>query len=134
MNYIALLVAAIASMILGMIWYSPGVFGNLWMKLSGMTTKQIQEGKKKGMTGPMIIAFIASLVTAYVLARFGELIEAINFGDAVNLAFWAWLGFIGTTTLSMVLWEGKPAKLWWLHNACSLLNLIIMSAIVILWV
>lgn len=38
-NYLAVLVSAIASMVLGMIWYNPSVFGNTWMKLSKLSEK-----------------------------------------------------------------------------------------------
>ncbi|MDO8628301.1 MAG: DUF1761 domain-containing protein [Nanoarchaeota archaeon] len=134
MNYLAILVASIASIILGSIWYSPSVFGNIWMKLSGITSKQLSEAKKKSMAGTYLMAIIGSLVMAYVLARLAGLLKTSTLGGAVELAFWAWLGFIATTTLSSVLWEGKPAKLWWLHNAYNLLNMIIMSTIVVLWV
>ncbi len=38
-NYLAVLVAAIVGMVVGFIWYSPKVFGKMWMKLSGVNPK-----------------------------------------------------------------------------------------------
>lgn len=43
--------------------------------------------------------------------------------------FWNWLGFIAPVTLGVVLWEGKPWKLWVLHNAYYLLALLVMGVI-----
>ena len=54
-NMWPVIIAAIASMILGMIWYHPKVFGNLWMKLTGVTNKDREEQKKKGMTTQIIV-------------------------------------------------------------------------------
>ena len=39
-NYWAVLVAAVAYMILGAIWYSPILFGSAWMRLIGKTKEQ----------------------------------------------------------------------------------------------
>ena len=46
-NYLAVLVAAIVSMVIGGLWYSPLLFGNVWMKLSGITQKDVEKAKKK---------------------------------------------------------------------------------------
>ncbi|HEY4267070.1 MAG TPA: DUF1761 domain-containing protein, partial [Galbitalea sp.] len=35
-NYIAVILATLSSMIIGSVWYTPKVFGNYWMKLSGV--------------------------------------------------------------------------------------------------
>ena len=42
----AVLVAAVASVMIGSIWYSPPVFGTTWMKLAGIREKNMQ---KEGM-------------------------------------------------------------------------------------
>lgn len=47
-SYPAVLGAAIASMILGFLWYGP-LFGNAWMRLSGMTEADKAAAQKKGM-------------------------------------------------------------------------------------
>ncbi|MEK6812546.1 MAG: DUF1761 domain-containing protein [Nanoarchaeota archaeon] len=127
------LIAAIASMVFGFLWYSQALFGNLWMKLSGITQKQIQEGKKKGMAMPMLVGFIAGIVTAVVIDSLTTWLNLGLFGEAIYLGFFVWLGFLATTTINDVIWGGKPFKLWILNNAHLLLNLWIMSAVVVLW-
>ena len=44
MNFYAILVAAVAAMILGMIWYNPKVFGAIWMKEIGMSEEKARSG------------------------------------------------------------------------------------------
>ena len=48
-NFLALLVAALSTLVVGFIWYNPKVFGTIWMKESGMT-----EEKMKGANMAMI--------------------------------------------------------------------------------
>ncbi|MFD2542928.1 DUF1761 domain-containing protein [Lacinutrix gracilariae] len=57
----AIPVAAVAALVVGSIWYNPKVFGNVWMRESGMT-----EEKMKGSN--MIKIFGLSLVFAALLA------------------------------------------------------------------
>ncbi len=119
---ILIIVAAVASQILGMIWYSPKVFGSAWMKMVGVK----DNNDKSGMGKKVLIAFLGALVTAYVL------IMLINLTGlaAVRVAFYVWLGFIATTTMGSFLWEMKPFNLWILNNAYSLVNLVMVALIV----
>ncbi len=133
-NYLAVLVSAIAAMVIGGLWYSPILFGKLWMKLSNITKKQIEEAKKKGMSKSYIVMFIATLVMSYILAHFVDYVEATTVIEAIQLAFWVWLGFIVTVLISSVLWEGKPTKLFLLNIFHYLVTLGVMSIILTLWV
>lgn len=60
-NLIAIPVAAVAALVIGAIWYNPKVFGNAWMRASGMTQE-----KMKG--GNMAVIFGLSLLFAILLA------------------------------------------------------------------
>jgi hypothetical protein len=124
-NYTAVIVAAVVSYIVGALWYSPILFGKLWMKLSGFTKKNAEKAKKKGMTKNYIVAFIAALITAYVLAWF---IGAV--GGPYGTAFWIWLGFIVTTLINNVLWKGESVQLFFLNIAHYLVSLLIMAAVI----
>ena len=48
-NYLAVLVAAVVSIILGMLWYGPWL-GKQWIALMGMSPASLAEAKKKGLT------------------------------------------------------------------------------------
>ncbi|MEK6839528.1 MAG: DUF1761 domain-containing protein [Nanoarchaeota archaeon] len=132
-NLLAVLVAAIATIIIGSLWYSPLLFGKIWMRLNGTTQKQMQEAKKKSMGMLYFIAFITSLVTAYVLAHFMTYVEVTTLSGALQFGFWVWLGFFATTQLGMVLWDNKPFKLYLLNTLHYLVSLLVMSMILGLW-
>lgn len=132
-NYWAVLVAAIVSMVIGFVWYGP-LFGKTWMKLSGHTPKDMEKAKKKGMGKSYALMIVSTLVMSYVLAHFVDYAGAVTAWGGVVAGVWIWLGFIATVTLGKVLWEGKPWSLWVLDNAHYLVSLAVMGAILAVWV
>lgn len=44
-NYLAVLIAAIVSMIVGGLWYSPILFGKMWTKAMGWNEETMKEKK-----------------------------------------------------------------------------------------
>ena len=132
-NYLTVLVTAVVSMALGALWYSPMLFGKLWMTLSGLNPQTMDEAKKKGMAKSYVLAFVGTLVMSYVLAHIIGYTNAATIGAGLHVGFWAWLGFVAPVTLGGVLWEGKSWKLWWLNNAHYLVMLLVSGAILALW-
>ena len=132
-NYLAVLAAAVASIVLGFLWYGP-LFGKQWIKLMNFDKKKMSEMKNKGMGKTYVIMVVGTLVTSYVLAHFVDYLDATNVAGALTAAFWIWLGFIATVMLGSVLWEGKPWKLYFLNVAYYLINLAVMAVVLALWV
>ena len=133
-NYWAVLVAAIASMVIGAIWYSPAVFGKIWMKGSGMTTQQLAKAKKKGMGKSYLIAFLGSLLFACVLAHFIVYVGAVTVADALELVIWMWAGFAVPLLLGSTLWEGKSWGAYLVGIVYQLVSFSVTAVILTLWV
>ena len=131
-NYLAVLAAAIASMVVGFIWYGP-LFGKQYMALMNFDKKKIQEAKKKGMGKQYTITFLTSLIMGYVIAYFVDYAQASTIAEGVVLGFWLWIGFFATTQLGIVLWEGKPLKLYVIKTLNELVTLAVMAAIIAVW-
>lgn len=131
-SVLPILGAAVAAMIIGALWYSPVGFGNAWIKLSGVSKATLAKAKKRGMGKIYAAAFASNLVMASVLAFFLTGPQASAISGAVTAAV-IWLGFIATMSLGMVLWEGKPFKLYLLNNGHELLTLVVMGAILGAW-
>lgn len=129
-NLMAVLVCGVASMIIGYLWYSKMLFGKTWMKLSGVSETDM---KKANSNMPVLYGtmFIASLVMAYVLAHFAKYAGALTLTDGVVAGFWAWLGFVATTMLTNVLYEGKPVKLYLINTGYQLVTLVVMGMILV---
>lgn len=128
-NYLAVFVTAIISMAMGMFWYSQKAFGKQWIELS-----KIKVSKKESMGQTMFIAFIASLITSFVMANFIKFTEAANLISGAQTGVLLWLGFVAPVQLGIVLWENKPVKLFLINTAHNLVNLAIIGAILAVWV
>jgi hypothetical protein len=128
-NYWAVLAAAASSMVVGSIWYTRGVFGNTWMRLA-----KVKMGEGGNMVTLMGITFLASLVTAYVLAHVTFLSNSF-FGnsflqDALTTAFWMWLGFTAARMLTHDLFENRPRMLTLLSVGNEFVTLMVMGLVI----
>ncbi|MBS3070095.1 DUF1761 domain-containing protein [Candidatus Micrarchaeota archaeon] len=133
-NLVAVVLAAAASFVIGMLWYSPSLFGKTWMKEAGLTEKEMRK-HKKGMAQKFGIAFLGGLAMAYVLAHFiAYATEGYpTLGDGLLAAFWAWLGFVVPVTSGMVLWEGKSLKFYAINVGELLVSMLAMGALLAAW-
>jgi hypothetical protein len=61
-NWIAVVLGAVFSMLLGFLWYGP-LFGAIWMRSIGKKQEELRSS-----AGMYIFAFLGALVSAYVLA------------------------------------------------------------------
>ena len=131
-NYIVVFLAAIASMVIGMFWYSPSIFGKEWMKMMGPKAKDM--GKMDADTKKSIaIGFLVSLLGAYVLAHFVNWFQLETIQEAVQFSFWTWLGFIAAVQFSDMLWTKSPMKLFYINGGYRLVALVVMTSILTLW-
>lgn len=132
-NYAAVLVAAIASMFLGFIWYGV-LFKNQWIALSGMTKQDMKRAKQRGMGKLYGINFVLTLVMSFVLAHFLQVMFVVDMAGALQLAGWIWLGFIAPVGAGSFLWEGKPFGFYVLNMAFHLVSIWVIAAILVSWV
>lgn len=128
-NYIAVLAAAIVNMLVGYIWYMPKVFGNAWMQLVGMTEEKAKQGSAKALSG----MFVVALISNYVLAHFVDYAQASTFVEGMQVGFWAWLGFVGAVTFTMVAFDRRPFKWFLITNGYQLLILVVNGGLLAVW-
>lgn len=130
-NFWAVLLAAVANMVIGSIWYSKAMFANKWMALTGKTEEEI---RSSGSSMAYIGMMVGALVMAYVLAHFINYAQADTVSEGLVTGFWIWLGFVVTVKLSDVLFEGRPKGLFAINAGYFLVALPVMGAILASWV
>ena len=130
-TFLPILGAGIAAAVLGYIWYHPRVFGSAWMRLSGITPEMAEKGKRR-MPLYGFIGLLASMLVAYVMNYFGIAWSVFDWAEALQLAFWCWIGFAAPVLLSSVLWEQKPFKLYLINALYWLVALCLMALILLL--
>jgi hypothetical protein len=129
-NYLAVLLAAISSMGVGALWYAKPMLGKTWMKLVKLDDKKMQ----KGATAALTFTFMASLVTAYVLAHVTYLSNQF-FGnsflqDALTTAFWLWLGLTAARMVTHDLFEQRSPGLTFMNIVHELITLEVMALVI----
>lgn len=131
----AVALAAVATMIVGFLWYSPLLFARPWMVAMGYDpddkTRLAEMQKRAGVM--YSIALAASLVSAFVLAKIlvGMTIDSPLYGMKVSFA--VWLGFVATVQLTDKLFGQRPMKLFLINTGYQLVCYVVMGAILGKW-
>jgi hypothetical protein len=133
-NMWAVLLAAVSSMVVGSLWYLPATFGNTWQRLA----KVKMVDRSKMTPGSMVwvygSVFVASLVTAYVLALvtglYNNFFNDSFMSDALQAAFWLWLGLTVARMYVHDTFEMRRKKLTLLNAAHELVTILVMALII----
>jgi hypothetical protein len=130
-NWLAVLVAGILHFAIGMIWYSPIMFGKLWKQLAGVA-------EMKASAKDMVLSLLGSLVVAYVMAQLvcSNVVCYAGAGSLINgalLGIMVEIGFIATLLLGDMIFEKKPLKLFVLRNGYNLVALAVVGALLAVW-
>jgi hypothetical protein len=135
LNWLAILVAAVASMILGFIWYSPLLFAKVWTREMGYDPNdKAKMDEMRKSAGPAYAgSLFASLLTAFTLALIlhGMQAQSLHFG--LMASFHIWLGFVATVQFTGALFAKQSMKLFAINTGYQLLCYLVMGAILVLW-
>ena len=131
-NYLAVVVAAVAVFILGWLWYSPLLFFKPWMRLRGLDPDAAMANAKMPV-GKLVVEFVRCFVLAYVLARLVLLLGVIRVIGAVHMGLGLWIGFPVVLLAGSVLWDNVPWKVAAIHAGDWLVKLLAIPIIVMLW-
>jgi hypothetical protein len=126
LNYLAIVLAALSTFILGGLWYSPAVFGKAWMKENGFTEEDLKKGNMAKIFG---LAFVLGLISAINLAMFIGPEKDIILGAAYGFA--AGFGWVATFVGTHYLFERKSLKLFLINAGYSVVALTVMGVIIV---
>lgn len=129
-NLLAVLFAAVSSMVVGMIWYAKPVFGGEWQGLVKLSDKEMKDWAPFALA----VAFVSSLIMAYVLAHVVYLSNSFYqnsfLQDSLMTALWIWLGFQGLRTFMQDQFERRRKKLSIINAGCELATIMTMGLII----
>jgi Protein of unknown function (DUF1761) len=134
-NFLSILVAAVAAWIFGGIYYTS--LSKQWIAAQGKTMDQCkaeQAGKSgAAMAAPFILAFVGELVMAWVL--YGILVHLNMFTVRAGLIAGAlcWLGFVVTTVTVNNAFSNRKPMLTVIDSVAWLGVLLIIGAILGGW-
>lgn len=129
-NWLAVLVAALAYFFLGAIWYS-ALFRKSWMKAVGVNMND--PGKKTGLAAIMIGSFVTILITTVGLAL---LISKIGVGvwmTGCKVGLIAGVCFSAATICNSYLYEKRPLALSAINSFYNIFGCVIAGIIIAVW-
>jgi hypothetical protein len=132
---VPVVVAALATMVLGFLWYSPLLFARPWMIAMGYdpNDKAKLEAMRKSAGLSYLLSFIASLASAFVLAKVIDLTTVNTVLHGMKWGWAIWLGFVTTVQLTAKLFENKPTRLYLINTGYQLVCYLAMGAILAVW-
>jgi len=132
-NYIAVILATLSSMVVGSIWYTPRVFGNYWMKAAGVTPS----GDAKDAVRPILVTLVVSFITAWVLAGAAYISFEFYGGsflvNSLLTGLILWAGFTAARFITHDQFDKRPTGLTVLNVAHELVTIMLMALIIGVW-
>ena len=128
-NIWAIILAAFSYLIIGTLWYSPLLFGKLWIKLIGFCDEDFKTNKPMWVI--LALSFLSAAIAAYLISAIlvpkpkAEFVAIV--GAAISLCW------ISMSKLYSVLFENQKIRLFLLHAGFDLVTFMVMGAIVGYW-
>jgi uncharacterized SAM-binding protein YcdF (DUF218 family) len=134
-NLWAVLVSALATMVVGFLWYSPLLFAKPWMVLMGVDPNdKAKLAELQKSAGPSyILSLLASVASAVVLGKIIVLATVNTAAYGMKVGFAVWLGFVTTVQLTNALFSKQPVKLYAINTGYQLACYVVMGAILGVW-
>lgn len=129
-NWLAVIVAAISTLIMGFIWYHPKVFGTAWMQESGMTEEKAQQGNMPMTFGATLVL---GLLAAWGLAHYGKKENFDTFMDGAYHAGQIGLLFALPAMAINALFEQKSWRYILINAGYWVVTLAVMGGILSAW-
>lgn len=131
-NYLAVGAAALAALVIGALWYSPLLFGNLWQKAHGYSPEDLEA--LRGTLGRAYgVSLLCYLVMAGVLAVLVSYAGAATMPQGALLGFLVWIGFLATLGLTAHMVSGKPLAAYLIDTGYQLVYAVLMGVILAAW-
>ena len=129
-NWLAVLVGALAYFFLGAIWYS-ALFRNAWIKATGVNAND--PNGRKGFAGIMIASFLTILITSIGLALIITRIGPGGWMTGCKVGLIAGVCFSAATICNSYLYEKRPVALSAINSLYNIVGCVIAGIIIAIW-
>lgn len=127
-NLLAVLVAAVSSFLVGGLWYSPMLFGNIWNRENGSSPKAGEGSHPAKVFG---ISFVFSLIAAFAFALW--LGPAPELGDAIVRGLLAGFGMVAASFGINYQFANRSTTLWLVDGGYHTVQFLLFGVILGLW-
>jgi len=123
-NYLAVAIAAVASFLLGGLWYSNVLFGKVWQREAGVTDEQLKNGNMAKIFG---LSLVLSLIAAWVFALFLGPRPPVALG--LGAGFSAGLCWVAASFGMNYLFERRSLKLFLVNGGYHTLQFTVIGLV-----
>lgn len=129
-NYLAVLIGAVAYMTLGALWYSPVLFAKAWMKGIGRTKEQVESG-----ASPInyVVGLVTAFIASYGIARIMLWTGRHSIADGIVIGLFIGICFVFTSLGVNDTFEKRPKLLTAINVLYHTLGFIIIGIIIGAW-
>lgn len=135
MRYLPIIAAAITTLVIGGIWYSPALFARPWAKGVGFDMDDpalMAEMRKKAWMN-YISAVIAMAVTAAVFYIFRNLLAIDSAVAGMRFGLLCWAGFVAPVKFVDAIFGKRGQKVLLIEAGYHLVCFVVIGAIVCGW-
>jgi hypothetical protein len=131
LNWLHIIVAAVAYFAIGAIWYSPALFSKAWVRLVKI---DINDSNKRGGLGIMMFtSFMLIVICCIAMAMLYRLIDIRSAFSAIKFGLFLAVGFALTTISISFVYERRPLGLYAIDIGYHIAGFIVASLILVLW-
>ena len=124
-NWVAVTLAWLASMVWSFVWYSKSLAGVPWMKAVGVKEKDLQ---KAYMTSVMPVVVVLSFVSAFVLALLLQNVQ--GWVDGIVDGAVIGTGVAASQVLVLYAFALRPRNLMWIDGVWVIVNFALMGLVI----
>lgn len=129
LNWFAIIVAALSNFMIGGLWYSPLLFGKLWIKENNFSDDDLKKGNMPKIFG---LTFLFSFVMAFNLAMYlNDSSTTMSWGAIAG--FLAGFGWVAMGVFTIGQFERKSTKYMLIHGGYFTISFVVMGLIIGLW-
>jgi hypothetical protein len=130
-NYLAVLIAAVAGWLAGAAWYMS--LGKVWMAALGTTPEKMRESAQGAAAWlPFVYVFVGDLIMAWVLGglmgHFGS--GQLTLRNGIISGAFIWFGFVITAMVANYTFARRDPRLILIDGGHWLLVLVVIGAVI----
>jgi uncharacterized protein YneF (UPF0154 family) len=132
LNYLAILVAAVGTFILGALWYSPALFAKSWVKAHGYSEEELKAMRAR--MGPRYAAaLVCDAVIAFGVAVLVQDLHLVRPVQGLKLGLLVGVCFLAANALTGFLFSNKKIGAWVIDAGYQVVFSVWMGFLLTVW-
>jgi hypothetical protein len=124
-NYLAVFVAWIVHIVMGLIWFRPELFGKEWSRLTGKDLTPAKKWLIPGLIGHLLMIFVLVILIKLTNSNTGL--------SGMFIGLLTWIGFVVPMESGELVWEKIPFRLFLLRTGNQLIGIAVSGFILGAW-